>query len=247
MEPNVFLWCSGLAIIAVGGAYLYSKGDVKKIFLKHKDTFESLITLLPTTFDLQEWTVKIVDINDKFLTKWWITLVKKNSNNEDAIRKELLAVLNRWGVKIRKENMEKPINWRGAGKAFVKNIDVFAPILNTLNDNTFDFQSWTERIITVNNPELTEAWRKCATTDNVKKKWLQVLASWQLRCDTCSSFTCLTEDNKVAYSLPDGGELTDGVKYRVEYPCWVLTTEDTDGNAVKTVVTKGIVIPFENI
>lgn len=247
MEPNVFLWGGVLAIVAVGGACLYSKGDVKKIFLNNKHTFEPLISLLPTRFNIQDWTVKIVDINDKFLTRWWITLVKKNSNNEELIRKELLTVLTRWGVEIPKEKKEKPINWRAAGKAFVKNIDIFAPILNTLNDNTFDFQSWTALIVTVNDQELTEAWKQCVKSDNVKKKWMQVLASWQLKCDTCRSFTCLTMDNMTAYSLPDGGPLAEGVKYRVEYPCWVLTAEDADGNVIKTVVTKGIVVPFENV
>ena len=82
-----------------------------------------------------------------------------------------------------------------------------------------------------------------ATQPNVKKKMIQVLSSWQIKSDLCKSFTCLTNDNVLAYKLPDGGQLVMGQKYKVESPCWIHTNEDSDGVVSKKIIVRGVVIP----
>jgi len=134
---------------------------------------------------------------------------------------------------------------RLAKMAFIDHIEEFTPLLNTLTNNTFSLQLWTEHIVNVNDPHLTAMWKTYASNKDLQVKWKQLLASWQIKNDTCTSFTCATADNQEAYQLPDGSMLTMGVKYKVETPCWVMTTEDDNGQVRKTVISKGIVTPFE--
>lgn len=132
-----------------------------------------------------------------------------------------------------------------AKKAFIAHLSDFSKNLAALKES-FDVKSWTETIIDVNDPDLTGLWEKYVAAGNTPVKWRQLIASWQVKSDTCKSFTCVTNDNMSAYCLPDGGKLTIGVKYKVISPCWVYTSEDNQGNVKKQIVVKGIVVPFES-
>lgn len=136
-------------------------------------------------------------------------------------------------TKVSKPNLIK------AKKAFLDNLSAFSSLLP--NNDT---QKWTEAIVTVNDPDLTELWKKYVQMSDFKIKWMQLLASWQVRCDTCRSFTCITNDNKAAYRLPDGSNLSMEEKYKVVSPCWVYTSEDKEGNTTKSIITLGVVVPF---
>lgn len=130
-----------------------------------------------------------------------------------------------------------------AKKAFLDHLSDFSHLLPTLKDGN-DTQKWTEAIVTINDQDLTGLWKSFVQKPDFKTKWLQLLASWQVRCDTCKSFTCMTNDNKAAYRLPDGSNLTMEVKYKVVSPCWVFTSEDKEGNTSKKIITLGVVVPF---
>lgn len=140
---------------------------------------------------------------------------------------------------------EVTINKNQAKKVFLLNIDKFAPILPSLNNDSFDCKLWTEVIVTVNDFHLTELWKKYVSATEVKERWKRLLASWQIKSDNCKSFTCLREDNILSYTLPNGDTLVMGEKYKVEVACWVYTDEDTEGNIKKIVISKGVVVPFQ--
>lgn len=143
------------------------------------------------------------------------------------------------------ENPEVKINKNQAKKVFLSNIDKFAPILPSLNNDSFDCKLWTEVIITVNDFHLTELWKKYVSATEVKERWKRLLASWQIKSDNCKSFTCLREDNILSYTLPNGDTLVMGEKYKVEVECWVYTDEDAEGNTKKRVISRGVVVPFQ--
>lgn len=143
------------------------------------------------------------------------------------------------------ENPEVKINKNQAKKVFLLNIDKFAPILPSLNNDSFDCKLWTEVIVTVNDFHLTELWKKYVSATEVKERWKRLLASWQIKSDNCKSFTCLREDNILSYTLPNGDTLVMGQKYKVEVECWVYTDEDAEGNTKKRVISKGVVVPFQ--
>lgn len=140
---------------------------------------------------------------------------------------------------------EVKINKNQAKKAFLLNIDKFAQILPSLNNDSFDCKLWTEVIVTINDFHLTELWKKYVSTADVKERWKRLLASWQIKSDNCKSFTCLREDNILSYTLPNGDTLVMGEKYKVEVVCWVYTDEDSQGNIKKRVISRGVVVPFQ--
>ena len=132
-----------------------------------------------------------------------------------------------------------------ARKAFITHLNDFSKLLPTLLEG-FNVNDWTGAIVSVNDENLTKLWKKYVKLDETATKWMQLLASWQVKSDTCKSFTCVTDDNISAYGLPDGGKLTMNTKYKVISPCWVHTFEDNQGKVKKQIITKGIVVPFEN-
>ena len=243
METSTILWIGGIAVVAVG-AYIVCKngvGDPRKEFLLKKTDFSALIGGLSTgKFSIEAWTEKIVSINNKVLINWWKNLVRRNNNELNSVKKALIACLTSWGIDI-----ELPANPRLAKKAFITNIGKFAPLLDSLNNQTFNPSVWTEAIISVNDEHLTRLWKKYAKVEKLQEKWKQLLASWQIKCDTCKSFTCNTSDNIAAYNLPNGDAISLGIKYQVESPCWVMTVENAEGKTIKTVINKGVVTPIE--
>lgn len=135
-----------------------------------------------------------------------------------------------------------PSNPIKAKKAFTAHLNDFAKLLPTLLKG-FNINDWTGAIVSVGDPDLMGLWKKYVDLEETPAKWMQLLASWQVKCDTCKSFTCATNDNLFAYGLPDGSELTMNTKYKVISPCWVHTYEDAQGKVKKNVVTRGIVVP----
>lgn len=241
METNVLLIVGGVGVaaLAVWGISKLGnnvKGDPKKIFLENYEMFKSLAVNILYEFEISDWTAQIVSLNNPTLTKWWKELVKKHDNSELLVKNELVTLLQEWGVSI--------INKYQAKKAFLSNIQTFVPILSSLNDDTFNAKVWTEYIVTVNDFHLIELWKKYVALEDAQSKWKRLLASWQVKSDVCKSFTCVSEDNKASYTLSDGSAITEGVKYKVEKPCWVYTFEKEDGTIVKEILTKGIVVPM---
>lgn len=237
-------WIGGIVAVAIAATAIYKlikkTVDPRDRFLLHHFKFKGLIAQLANDeFSIKDWTEQVVDTDDRVLVNWWKSLV--NGKEDNAIKLSLLSCLRSWGVEVKVTK----INPRLAKKAFIDNINNFAPILDSLNNETFSKQEWTERIISVNDENLTTLWREYAKEQNLQIKLKQLLASWQLRCDTCKSFTCTTADNIAAYALPNGDQISMGVKYKVVSPCWVLTLEDENGQCSKKVVNKGVVIPAQ--
>ena len=181
METSTLLWIGGIAVVAVGSYLVFAnKGNPKEEFLKRKSDFSHLIgKLSEDKLSIEEWTEKIVNINNKTLTKWWGTLVSSNNTDVNSIKKALIACLRSWEVEI-----ELPANPRLAKKAFIANISKFAPFLDSLNNQTFDVKEWTEIIISVNDVHLIRLWKSYVKTEKVQEKWKQLLASWQIKSDT---------------------------------------------------------------
>ena len=74
-----------------------------------------------------------------------------------------------------------PIN---AKKAFVTHLNDFSKLLPTLLEN-FNVNEWTGAIVSVNDESLTKLWEKYVTLGETATKWMQLLASWQVKSDTC--------------------------------------------------------------
>lgn len=123
-----------------------------------------------------------------------------------------------------------------AKECFIKNLSLFAPLLNSLRGN-MEVQKWKEAIISTNNYQLFQYWNKIS---NKASAWETILQMWGLKCDTCISFIGI-EAYKEMYQKEDGSDIEIGIKYRVIQPCWILTFSDNN-KIVKTVVSRGIVI-----
>lgn len=141
------------------------------------------------------------------------------------------------------DEVSKP-NLLLAKKAFLEHLDDFSNLFPLLESGV-EINKWTETIITINDKDLTNLWAKYVKLQEVNTKWIQLLASWQVKRDTCKSFTCLTNSNIASYILPDGSTLLMDVKYKVITPCWVYTFEDEQGKTNKRIVSKGIVVPTQ--
>lgn len=251
MESSTIFLLSGAGIVVVGiGTYIVMKlKDPHKEFVKNEHMLKPLVKKLPAPISIQEWTGAIVSINNHKLTRWWKKMVASNGNNSSQLTASLISQLKKWNIDILwnlsfvpKQPVSRPYNLIYAKKAFVDNLPRFSVLLPTLH-NGFSIEKWTEVIVDVNDYDLTEFWKKMAEQPNVTQKMLQVLSSWQIKSDTCKSFTCLTQDNILAYKLPDGGQLNMNQRYKVESPCWIRTIEDISGNISKEIIIKGIVTP----
>lgn len=172
-------------------------------------------------------------------------LAKKIYNKKppkDSLKSEKEQI---WSI-LSKEISPNP-NLIKAKKAFINHLDEFTSLLPSLQSGA-DMNKWTEAIVNINDKDLTSLWANCVKTKDFKMKWLQLLASWQIKSDTCKSFTCVSNGNMVAYSLPDGSPIEMNQKYKVISPCWVFTSEDDYGKSVKRIIMKGVVvqIPIES-
>lgn len=245
MEIGTLLCIGGGICAVVAGAVVCSKTQIKKCFQKNLSSFSPLLNKIHKEFSIREWTDVIVTINNQSLIKWWGNIVKQNSNDEYKVKKALVAILVGWGFVSEANEDSGKINKNQARIAFIEHIDKFAPYMSSLNSETFDRFKWTEIIITINNNDLIELWKKYVSVADTQERWKRLLASWQIKSDNCKSFTCVKEDNVLAYTLPNGDAITIGVKYKVESPCWVYTKVDEDGNVEKKIISRGVVVPFE--
>lgn len=122
-----------------------------------------------------------------------------------------------------------------AKDAFIENINLFKPLLRNLHLNSMDSQIWQEAIISTNNQELLDYWKKVKGNAS---SWLTILQMWGIKLDACQSFICI-ESYKELYETNDGTLLENGKKYSVESPCWILTKTDKYGKTSKEIILKG--------
>lgn len=134
-------------------------------------------------------------------------------------------------------NQGRSINQMAAKRAFLENIDVFAPKLSTLLSDNYNQSEWTDEIIGINNPDLIQIWKKIYKN---KESVLRLFSSWGLKPEMCSSFVC-QPSNRELYQLTDHSMLEIGKKYIVTSMCWILTATNEKGENIKKVIIKGIV------
>lgn len=130
---------------------------------------------------------------------------------------------------------QKPLNQMAAKIAFLNNITRFIPKLNTLLDDSYKGNDWTDDIIDINDPNLIEYW-KIIYKD--KKTVLRVLSVWGLKPDMCMSFLS-TDAHRYMYTKADGTPIEIGKNYNVIKHCWILSQTNSAGKNKKTVIVKG--------
>lgn len=129
-----------------------------------------------------------------------------------------------------------PKVWEPAEVAIEKNLNKIAPLLRGVtreritNDN-----DWTSLIVSINNDDLIELWKKSVKRPEL---WVTYLQTFNIQMDWVDSFVGL-EEYKELYENEDGNEIEVGIKYSVVAPCWI----HTDANNQKSVILKGIVKP----
>lgn len=129
-----------------------------------------------------------------------------------------------------------PKVWEPAEVAIEKNLNKIAPLLRGVtreritNDN-----DWTSLIVSINNDDLIELWKKSVKRPEL---WVTYLQTFNIQMDWVDSFVGL-EEYKEQYENEDGNEIEVGIKYSVVAPCWI----HTDANNQKSVILKGIVKP----
>ena len=131
----------------------------------------------------------------------------------------------------------KPIPTGPAKDAFLKNIDSFVPYLDGLLSGTIDKTLWSEAIVSINNQELLDLWRKAVTNPRV---WVNVIASWGISSDKCMEFVAIDGRNDL-YETMNKSPLIVGKKYKVATYAWIQTNMD----GKKSIIKKGIVSPVE--
>lgn len=131
----------------------------------------------------------------------------------------------------------KPLNLMAAKQAFINNIALFAPRLNSLCDGSYCSSDWTDDIIDINNEDLMLLWKRIHTDSN---SVLRVLSTWGLKPDMCKSFISV-EYHLGLYTLSDGSPIVIGKDYKVDKQCWLFTENDSEGNSVKRIIVKGVV------
>lgn len=125
-------------------------------------------------------------------------------------------------------------NRTSAKDGFISHLSKFSPMLDSLRGK-MDTQAWEEAIVSTNNGELIQMWRRTKP-----QAWETILQMWGIKCDVCSSFTAV-QAYKDMYRVADGSEIVVGEKYHVEQPCWILTTYNEENKAIKHVVKVGVV------
>ena len=124
-----------------------------------------------------------------------------------------------------------------AKDAFVRNINLFVPLIDELSTGRVDVNKWSDAVISTDSNNLLSVWRKYLKNVSL---WENQLASWGIKRDLCVAFVAM-EYHKEFYEDKDGQELQLGIKYQVVSSCWIQTISDTNGNCSKKVVKKGIV------
>ena len=116
----------------------------------------------------------------------------------------------------------------------LKNLKGFLPLLDTLITDTYDKALWSEAMVSIDNKELLELWRKALVKPKV---WLNLLASWGLSYDACMEFVAIAGREEL-YQTKDNSPLIVGKKYKVLSNAWILTSNE----GKKSIIKKGIVV-----
>ncbi len=130
-----------------------------------------------------------------------------------------------------------PVPSGPAKDAFLKNLKCFLPLLDGLITDTYDKALWSEAMVSIDNKELLELWRKALPKPRV---WLNLIASWGLSYDACMEFVAIAGREEL-YQTKDNSPLIVGKKYKVLSNAWVLTSNE--GN--KSIIKKGIVVQID--
>lgn len=121
-----------------------------------------------------------------------------------------------------------------AKDAFVKNLSLFTPHLNSLLGHDYKEETFTDLIIGINNEELTNLWKRVHSRPEAM---LRLLASWGICPDRCMEFVASKTECDI-YDLVDGGHITQGERYVVISNSWVYTTTENNQN-IKKIIIKG--------
>lgn len=140
--------------------------------------------------------------------------------------------------KTESTTQQNQFNLIAAKKTFLNNIDKFIPKLDSLCDGTYNHKEWTEKIIEINDENLTSLWKNIF---NNKEYILRILSQWGIKPEMCTSFFSL-ESHKELYIKNDGKDIEAGKKYKVIKQCWVSTQTNNEGKIIKSILTKGKVI-----
>lgn len=125
-----------------------------------------------------------------------------------------------------------------AKEVFIKNIDKFQSLWDALAKEEKVPNDINEVVIGLNNAELTNYWIKLSKNPTALKR---ILATWGISDVPCLSFTGMKSHTDL-YTLGNGSPISEGVKYEVTSPCWLLTTTNKETNVTeKKVIKKGIV------
>lgn len=127
-----------------------------------------------------------------------------------------------------------PVRTGSAKEAFLKNLKGFLPLLDNLITDTYDKALWSEAMVSIDNKELLELWRKALVKPKV---WLNLLASWGLSYDACMEFVAIAGREEL-YQTKDNSPLIVGKKYKVLSNAWILTSNE----GKKSIIKKGIVV-----
>mgnify|MGYP000763703238 CR=1 FL=1 len=121
-----------------------------------------------------------------------------------------------------------------AKDAFINNLTLFVPHLNSLLGNAYKEETWTDIIIGINNDELTSLWKRVHSRPEAM---LRLLASWGICPDRCMEFVASKAecDN---YDLADGGYIIQGEHYVVVSNSWIYTTTENN-QTIKKIILKG--------
>lgn len=240
MEANALLWIGGIVVLSATSYVFISKGreekKAKNVFLENKENFEDLFEpLLNNQLDVNEWTRRIITINDPHLINFWKKFV---SDNRNSLASEWSKILSDWGVQliVIKGSLDSKT-------AFLQNVDKFIPLLNTLINNSLDVVKWSECIVETNQRKLVNLWQKYIQKykdiSQLCSVWMKQLEAWGLRCDKCNTFTYIKNRYDSLYETENGSPMEENMRYQVITPCWILTLEDEEGVVSKKVVAKG--------
>lgn len=127
-----------------------------------------------------------------------------------------------------------------AKKAFLDNLPKFMPYFSGVSEIIVDRDGMSDAVVDLNDDDLIALWNQ--TKDN-PKMWINQMAAFGVSADSRTEFVAMNK-HKEMYSLEGGGEIQEGIRYKVLSACWIQTLSELE-KTVKKVVKKGIVKEVE--
>lgn len=121
-------------------------------------------------------------------------------------------------------------------QAFLKNINLFLPLLPKLQHGIMNTKEWNSVILSIDNPNLTSDWEKRCNLPI--QRWIDKLASWGVSCEKCTAFKG-NEYYADKYEITSDSGMVEGKQYEVIDWYWVLTSTNVEGVTEKIVILKG--------